>query len=138
MVEQLLENLCIKDRACRELELQKKLILLPPGINYADAHVHRGTHSDSTMNRLLYREKLARRLEKALKEKASIKAACQKELDLIPDPVLRRAIIHRYYHHESWRKAAARCGISEGALKMRWRRYQKRQSVSERIGNEQS
>ena len=74
MVEQLLENLCIKDRACRELELQKKLILLPPGINYADAHVHRGTHSDSTMNRLLYREKLARRLEKALKEKASIKA----------------------------------------------------------------
>ena len=116
MVEQLLENLCIKDRACRELELQKKLILLPPGINYADAHVHRGTHSDSTMNRLLYREKL----------------------DSIPDPVLRKAIIYRFYHHESWKKAAARCGISEGALKMRWRRYQKRQSVSERIGNEQS
>jgi hypothetical protein len=137
MVEQLLENLFIKDRACKELELQKKLILLPPGIDYADAHLHRGTHSDSTMNRLLYREKLARRLKKAQKEKASITAACQKELDLIPDPVLRRAIIHRYYHHESWRKAAARCGISEGALKMRWRRYQKRQSDSGRVGNEQ-
>ena len=69
MVEQLLENLFIKDRACKELELQKKLILLPPGINYADAHLHRGTHSDSTMNRLLYREKLARRLKKPRRKK---------------------------------------------------------------------
>lgn len=137
MVEQLLKNLNIKDQACRELELQKKLVLLPLGIDYADTHSHRGTHSDSTMNRLLYREALARRLKKAQEEKARINAACQKELGLIPDPVLRRAILYRFYHHESWKKAATRCGISEGALKMRWRRYQKQQSLSGRVGIEQ-
>lgn len=137
MIEKLLENLHAKDLACKEIELQRRMILLPLGVNYADIHVHRGTHSDNTMNRLLYREALSRTLKKAQAEKASINAACKKELDRIPDPVLRKAVFYRFYHHENWKKAAARCGISEGALKMRWRRYQKLQSISGRGENEQ-
>ena len=114
------------------------MVLLPLGVDPTGIHAHRGTLSDSTMNRLLYREALYRKLEIAQKEKASIKAACQKELDMIPDPILRKAVFYKFYHHESWKKAAARCGISEGALKMRWRRYQKQQSVSKCVRDEQA
>ena len=131
MIEDMLESLRTRDHAIEELLIILDTAALPGSPDYTRSYFKSRSPADRVNETIIYKEHINRKLLAQKKDRNKLVSECRRELLKIHDTTLRKIIYHKFYFHESWKTAASRYGLSEGAAKMRWKRYLKSLSRKE-------